>query len=338
MKGTEKTFEKRNKNQPDDSESSENEEHETVAYEGPFAIVEPIVTGIGQIGKWNLDEDVLPLHPTIAAFGKRRTGKTFSGRWVFYKQIYKRKIPFGVVFTDTSINGFWQKYVPPHYVYQGLQKHKMDALINRQKRIIAKWKKDHPAEMKKDPDSYKKAPELAAFCILDDVIADRVAMQWNEYINTFFVNGRHLCITTFITTQHVKGIGPMIRGNLDVAIIQPIFQREARMVLADLFGGFMDRNLFLQMMDDVVKDENLEGSTPQQPKKYVRTLIINDFENTTDPLIKFHYGEAENPDDIDPKWRLCDDVYWEQKPFDSAESANEHFDHADYIDQVFGDF
>ncbi len=37
---------------------------------------------------------------------------------------------------------------------------------------------------------------------------DRVAMQWCKELNTFFVNGRHYCVSVFITSQHVKGIGP----------------------------------------------------------------------------------------------------------------------------------
>lgn len=302
-------------------------------YVGPFAIVDPIDTCLGPIGKFNLDEDVLPRHAAIGAFGKRRTGKTFWGRWLFYNSL--RHIPFGVVFTNTTINGFWQKYVPRRYVFQGLPKFQMDRLIARQKRLIAQWKKDHPEETAKNPDAYKEAPELAAFCIFDDVIADRVAMQWSEDIATFFVEGRHLCVTVFITTQHVKGIGPMLRKNLDIVNIQPMFEREARTYLADQYGGFIDRNLFLKFMSEVVKDENLPGSTPQNPKKYVRTLVINDFENTTDPQIKFHYGESENPDDIEPNWRLCDDVYWKlQEEEPEFRPKGEPLDVVDYLDSV----
>lgn len=42
---------------------------------------------------------------------------------------------------------------------------------------------------------------------LDDVIADRSAMIWNKSLNEFFVLGRHLCISIFLLTQHVKGVG-----------------------------------------------------------------------------------------------------------------------------------
>jgi len=103
----------------------------------------------------------------------------------------------------------------------------------------------------------------------------------------------------------------IILGNLDIAVLQPIFQAEARDTIADLYAGFMDKKVFLCLMDQVVQDVNLEGSTPKEPKKYVRTMIVNDFENTINPQVKFHWSDAENPDDFDPNWRLLADEYWE---------------------------
>lgn len=68
----------------------------------------------------------------------------------------------------------------------------------------------------------------------------------------------------------------------------------------------MERDEFNQMMDEIIVDENLPGSTPQNPKKHVRTLFINAFENTTNPQMRFRWHEA-----IDPgKFRLCDPAYW----------------------------
>lgn len=144
--------------------------------------------------------------------------------------------------------------------------------------------------------------------ILDDVISDRVAMQWNTELTSLFVEGRHMCISVFICTQYPKGVGPMIRGNVDIAVFQPVFQRTAREVLADLYGGWMNRDAFNMLMDDVVMDENLPGSTPQEPKKRVRTLFVLDFENTINSQMKFKWYEAEDPG----KFRLCLPVYWKE--------------------------
>jgi len=62
---------------------------------------------------------------------------------------------------------------------------------------------------------------------------------------------------------------------MDVVCFQPIFQREARMTLADLYGGFTERDIFIELMDQIVIDENEPDSTPKEPKKFVRTMIIN---------------------------------------------------------------
>ena len=124
---------------------------------------------------------------------------------------------------------------------------------------------------------------------------------------------------------------------MDVVCLQPIFQREARMVLADLYGGWMDRNEFIQLMDEIVMDENLEGSTPKDPKKFVRTMIINDFENTHDPQIKFHWGAAEIPDVIEPGWRLCAPEYWKEQDNNLGNKGRvQERDIDDLLDEVRG--
>jgi len=193
-------------------------------------------------------------------------------------------------------------------VIDGLPRHQLHNVIKRQQRIIGKWKKMHPEKVAENPDCYKSEVELMAFVILDDVISDRAAMQWAEDLADFFVQGRHLCISVFICTQHAKGVGPMIRGNVDIAVLQPIFQKEFRETLQELYAGWMDKKVFFAFMNDVAKDENLPGSTPQKPEKYVRTLIVNAYENTTNPQIKFRWNEAEDPG----PFKLCHPVYWKE--------------------------
>lgn len=100
----------------------------------------------------------------------------------------------------------------------------------------------------------------------------------------------------------------MIRGNADLIVLQPIFNIDARRILHEMYGGIVDRDLFFQFMDEVVIDENLPGSTPQEPKKRVRTMVINDFENTTNPQLKFRWWEASDPGEF----RLLHPAYWKE--------------------------
>lgn len=99
----------------------------------------------------------------------------------------------------------------------------------------------------------------------------------------------------------------MLRGNADIIVLQPIFQHEARLVLADLYGGWMPHKDFFCLMDEVVFDRNLPGSTPQDPKKEVRTMIINDFENTTNVQMKFKWHQSEDPG----KFKMLPQKYWD---------------------------
>ena len=167
--------------------------------------------------------------------------------------------------------------------------------------------------------------------IPDDVISDKVAMLWNKQLNEFFVQGRHLCISVFILTQHVTGVGPMIRGNCDLAILQPIFDKDARETIARLFGN-MHKDLFFQLMDDVVYDKNLEGSTPQEPKKEVRTMFINAYENSQNPLMRFKWYMAEDPG----PFRLLAPEYWKEEDYDFGESggSGHSVDIVDELDAV----
>jgi len=178
---------------------------EIVALGGLYSLVDEIDTIVGPIGRFPMVTENFPLHPSLCLFGQRRTGKTYTLRYIMYHCF--RHIPFGIVLSQTTENGFWQKYVPERFVVQDLRNDWMDALLARQTKLIKAWKKEHKAEVEKDPDCYKKVPELAAFIILDDVISDRVAVLWNKDLIKFFVNGRHYCISVFITTQYPKGVG-----------------------------------------------------------------------------------------------------------------------------------
>lgn len=130
----------------------------------------------------------------------------------------------------------------------------------------------------------------------------------------------------------------MLRGNVDIAILQPIFQHDARLTLADLYGGFMDRKVFEQLMNDVVYDKNLEGSTPQDPKKEVRTMVINDYENTINPQMKFKWYMAENPHDYLPKkdLQLCHPAYWKEQDNSLGSTSNGYYkvDPVDELDEI----
>jgi hypothetical protein len=97
--------------------------------------------------------------------------------------------------SNTSYAGYWEQLVPRKQIVQGLRQDWLDWIVARQKKAIAEFGIDDP--------------RIAAFLILDDVIADQKAIRWSADLNSFFVEGRHLAITVLIASQYVKGVGPV---------------------------------------------------------------------------------------------------------------------------------
>jgi len=172
-------------------------------------------------------------------------------------------------------------------------------LIDRQKALIKKWGKEDPRTF--------------AFVILDDVIADQKAIRWSKNINSFFVEGRHINITVLLTTQYMKGIGPMIRGNMDIAFLQPIYSVLDRNVIHELYAGFMPKRDFMNLMSEIINVEELEGSTAHDPKLNMRIMVVQDWRQTDDVSLKFCWWDPKHSDQLEP-YRLCHPCYWKEDP------------------------
>lgn len=77
--------------------------------------------------------------------------------------------------SDTAYAGYWEKIVPKRQIVQGLRQDVLDWLIERQKRAVLKYG--------------IKDKRIAAFIILDDVIADQKTIRWSADLARFFVQG-----------------------------------------------------------------------------------------------------------------------------------------------------
>lgn len=159
--------------------------------------------------------------------------------------------------------------MPKRHIVQGLRQDVLEWLIERQSKAVAQYG--------------VKDPRIAAFIILDDVIADQKVIRWSADLQRFFVQGRHLAITVFIASQYLKGVGPMVRGNCDYIFLQPIYNKSQRDVIWDLEAAFMDKQDFSQLMDEVIERKLLPGNCAQEPKKQVRIMVCADFEDSSIP-------------------------------------------------------
>lgn len=287
-----------------------------------FVVGATIPTSFGPIYEWLPVEENVPKHASVIAFGKRRTGK--STTFINLAEKLLRDFPFGIVMSSTAYSGFWQNWVPPRFVIQDLQAHLMIALKKRQKKLIKQYGKEDP--------------RTHAFIIFDDVIADQKAMRWNKEIASFFVEGRHQNISVWITSQHVKGLGPMLRGNADIIIFQPIYNRNSRVELYDLYGGIMERKDFYKLMDEVVVAEYLPDHTERDPRMKVRTMIVRDTYVGTDIAGRFFWYVPVHHDEVAP-FKLCHPAYWKEDVGGFGNEAREkRRDIVDLLDDVTSSF
>lgn len=98
---------------------------------------ETLQTSVGPVHEWLALPENLPAHPTIAAFGKRRTGKSTSITNLLFHCC--RHIPFGLVMSDTAYAGYWEKLVPKRHIIQGLRQDVLEWLIARQTVGVEKY-------------------------------------------------------------------------------------------------------------------------------------------------------------------------------------------------------
>lgn len=133
-----------------------------------------INTIVGPIQEWACIPENLPKHPTMAFFGKRRTGKSTTITNILYHCC--QDIPFGMVMSDTAYAGYWDQIVPKRFIVQGLRQDVLDWLVERQKKLVAKYG--------------VKDERIRAFIVLDDVIADQKTIRYNADLARFFVLGK----------------------------------------------------------------------------------------------------------------------------------------------------
>lgn len=171
-------------------------------------------------------------------------------------------------------------------------------------------------------------------------MADQKAIRWNADLQSFFVEGRHLNITVLITTQHVKGVGPMVRGNCDLVFLQPIYNRDSRDTLYANYAGFLEKKEFFALMDQVVARQTLDGNCAAEPRKHVRVMVIADYEDTIETSEKLFWWVPVHSDDL-PPFKLLDAVYWEEGVVEEVDSEV-HISHkkvrdpVDVLDEVAG--
>jgi hypothetical protein len=147
---------------------------------------------------------------TILCLGRRRSGKSFLVRDIFY---HHRQIPSGVVFSGTEeASPFFGDFIPESFIHSEYDPELIDLIMNKQKRKIREAKMSGKSES-------GKLPSNNVFIVLDDMLHDAQNWKKDKTIKSIFFNGRHFNFLFILTMQYAQGIPPELRSNIDYIFI-----------------------------------------------------------------------------------------------------------------------
>lgn len=262
-------------------------------------------------------KSILP-DATILCLGKRRSGKSWLVRDIFYNH---KHIPSGLVFSGTEeANPFFGDFIPDCFIHSEYNPGLIQSIMNRQQRKIRETKMLGLAED-------GKMPSNNMFIVLDDMLHDAQSWKKDKTIKNIFFNGRHYNLLFVLTMQYAQGIPPELRSNIDYVFIFNESSVANRKRIYEAYAGMIPSfEHFCNILDACsqnheclviktsgnssdLKDQvfwyKAEGHTPFQvghPKfwKYHSVNYNNDYENQVDKdniefdKIKQKYGKTKN--------------------------------------------
>lgn len=180
----------------------------------------------------------------ICIIAKRGSGKSWVVRSILH---HYHDIPVGTIICPTdSVSGFYKEFFPDLYIHYEYDSLLISEIIERQKRMIKKYKKYLEV---------KKVVDPRAFIIMDDCLADKKVWSNDKNIKALFLNGRHYKIMYVLTMQFCLGIQPELRDNIDyIFLLKNNKITEQQKIWKHYAGIFPSFAAFRHVFNELTKD------------------------------------------------------------------------------------
>lgn len=228
------------------------------------------------------DPGSVPIDSSWVVFGRRRSGKSYFTRDMFYA--WHKTLDHGLIMTKTKHNHFFQVvppetvpkryaddyqggFIPDKAVVQGFEAVQTQALMDFQLDLI------------KNEDEFERAGyKMPSFLWLDDVVDSKVIMTEGDHgiLAQLFQQGRHFAIMVGINTQYPRSIPTKMRDNVDYAVIFKQDSRQEFEAIIDHYCGELNRRTAQELIhmythpgDDGAKQcliINLQSGCPWETK------------------------------------------------------------------------
>ncbi len=164
----------------------------------------------------------------IVVIGKKNTGKSVLIKNILY-HLHKLDIPIGTVVSYTDrLNKYYEKFIPSMLIHSEYSPELLTQILERQNRASQEgWKNPH------------------AFLVFDDALADANAWKKDKNMKEIFFNGRHYNLTFILAMQHLMGIPPDFRANIDfVFLLKNNIPADRKKIYDNYAGCFAEKRLF----------------------------------------------------------------------------------------------
>lgn len=220
------------------------------------------------------DPSVMKNNATVLLLGKRGTGKSTLLNDLMYHM--RSKFNFGIAMSPTEESSeMLGEMLPRSCVFDDFAEDAIGRMLKYQKKKVKQG-------------SYRNM-----FIIMDDCAYDNRTLK-GKNIREVFMNGRHRKIFIINAVQYMMDVPSFLRGQIDYVFAMRdniIDQREK--LWKFFFGMFSDYKDFSAVMDNCTEGHNC--------------IVLNNTVRSNNPEdCVFWY--CANPEL--PKFRLCDDVFW----------------------------
>lgn len=223
----------------------------------------------------------------IVVIGKRNTGKTVLVKDYLY---HNQDIPFCACISATeSLNSNFSNNIPHKFIFTDYNPKIVKAFYERQYKLTKK--KIKASEGRGDP-AYLNV-DNRGLLLMDDCLADSKQWKNDDTIRKIFMNGRHAGITYILTMQHLLGIQPELRENIDyIFILKQPKRLEQEKIWKHYAGMFPDFNMFQQIFNKVTEDRGV--------------MVIDNTSNSAELEDQVFWYKAK----IRNNFKICCPEYW----------------------------
>lgn len=241
--------------------------------------------------KFNLKD--LVHNATILAIGRRRSGKSFLVRDIFYNH---KKIPKGIIFSGTeSANPFFGDFFPDTFIHSEYNPSLVETAMASNGKKIREARKIYPELNGLLPSN--------RFCIvLDDMLADASTWKREKTIQEIFFNGRHFNFFFILTMQYALGIPPALRSNIDYVFIfnEPSINNRKKIYI-DYCSCIPSFSMFENILDSCTQNYEclvvkLSGNSSDLRDQvfWYKAKPHTDFKVGHPKIWKYHYQQYNN--------------------------------------------